>query len=102
MIYVDDIAIIGLDNDYISEIISKLSQKFTITDLGPISSYLGIEIQRSSDYKTTILSQKDYITKILKRFKMDQSNPVSIPIDIGFIRQKYDNITSSENINWYQ
>ena len=102
IIYVDDIAIIGPDNNYISELISELSQKFTITDLGPISNYLGIEIQRSSDYKTTILSQKDYIIKVLKRFKMEQSNPVSTPVDIGFIRRKYDNTASSEDITWYQ
>ena len=33
---------------------------------------------------------------------MDQSNPVSTPIDIRFIRQKYDKIASSKDIRWYQ
>ena len=100
--YVDDIAISGLNNDYISEIIVKLGNKFAITDLGPITNYLGIEIQRTPDYKTTILSQKDYLIKILKRFNMDKSNPVSTLIDIDFIRQKYDKTASIEDIKWYQ
>ena len=100
--YVDDIAITGPDNDYISEIIAKLSNKFAITDLGPITNYLGIEIQRSPDYKTTTLSQKDYLIKILKRFNMDKSNPVSTPMDFSFIRQKYDKTASIEDIKWYQ
>jgi phosphopantetheinyl transferase (holo-ACP synthase) len=99
---VDNIAITGPDNDYISEIISKLSKRFAITDLGPITSYLGVEIKRTTDYKTTILSQKDYIIKVLKKFKMDKSNSVSTPIDIGFIRQKYDKTSSNEDTKWYQ
>ena len=33
---------------------------------------------------------------------MDQSNPVSTPIDIGFIRQKYDKTVSIQDIKWYQ
>ena len=82
----DNIAIIGPDNDYISEIISKLSKRFAITDLRLITSYLKVEIKRTTNYNTTILSQKDYIIKVLKKFKIDKSNSVSTLIDIRFIR----------------
>ena len=102
IVYVDDIAITGPKTEYIRQIIDELKKKFTISDLGPIQSYLGIKITRTPDYKTTRLSQKDYILKILKKFRMDQSNPVSTPIDPGFIRKKYTGKTSNSDITWYQ
>ena len=102
IVYVDDIAITGPDTEYICQIIAELKKRFTISDLGPIKSYLGIDISRTLDYKTTILSQKDYIIKILKKFKMDQSNPVSTPMEPGFVRKKYTGIASNSDIKWYQ
>src|SRR5882672_8059064 len=56
------------------EIIAKLGERFIISDLGPIQSYFGIDITRSQDLKITTLLQKGYIEKVLKRFKMDQTN----------------------------
>ena len=71
IVYIDDIAITGPKTEYIRQIIDELKKKFTISDLGPIQSYLGIKITRTPDYKTMRLSQKDYILKILKKFGMD-------------------------------
>jgi hypothetical protein len=102
IVYVDDIAITGPDVSYIQEIITKLSKRFSLTDLGPIKAYLGIDITRSKDLKTTILSQKDYIVKILKRFGMEDSRPVNTPIEPGFIQQKYKGQATKEDIKWYQ
>ena len=56
IVYIDDITIIGPETSYIKEIIQKLGQKFTITDLGPIRKYLRIDITWSKDLKTTNLS----------------------------------------------
>jgi Reverse transcriptase (RNA-dependent DNA polymerase) len=56
IIYVDDIAITGPDPSYIQSLISKLREKFTIKDLGAMKNYFKIEITRSKDNKTTILS----------------------------------------------
>ncbi len=33
---------------------------------------------------------------------MDQINPVAIPIETGFIRQKYNQIATTNDIKWYQ
>jgi len=63
---------------------------------------LGIDITRSQDLKITTLSQKGYIEKVLKRFKMDQTNPIATPIETGFIRQKYNQIATTDDIKWYQ
>ena len=48
-----------------------------------------------------ILSQKDYIIKVLKRFNIDKSKLASTPIDIRFIRQKYDKTATTKDIKWY-
>ena len=80
----------GPDTSYIKEIIAKLGERFIISDLGPIQSYLGIDIKRSEDLKITTLLQKRNIEKVLKRFKMDQTNLIATPIETRFIRQKYN------------
>jgi hypothetical protein len=71
IIYVNDIGITGPKTGYIRQIIDELKKTFTISDLGPIQSYLGIQITRTPDYKITRLSQKDYILKILRKFEID-------------------------------
>jgi len=55
IVYVDNIAIMGPNISYIKEIIAKLGERFIISDLRPIQSYLGIDIIRSQDLKITTL-----------------------------------------------
>jgi len=61
------------------EVKVKLSEKYKITNLRPARQFLGIEIHR--DDTGISLSQKAYITTILKRFGMEHSHSVSSPID---------------------
>ena len=56
IIYIDDIAITGPKTEYIRQIIDELKKKFTISDLGPIQSYLDIKITRIPNYKITRLN----------------------------------------------
>jgi Reverse transcriptase (RNA-dependent DNA polymerase) len=100
MVYVDDIAITGPNKEDILNLIKELSKIFIIKNLGLIQSYLGIEITR--DKNTTILNQRDYLIKVLKRFKMYDSKPISTPIDSKFQPIKYTEIASKEDIYWYQ
>lgn len=47
LVYVDDIIITGNSNAYITDLISLLSKKFVMKDLGPLSYFLGIEVLRT-------------------------------------------------------
>jgi hypothetical protein len=78
-IYIDNIAIISPDENNIKEFINNIKSYLDLKDLGPIKDYLGIQIDRTQN--SFKLHQKDYIIKILTKFKMLESKPVSTPMD---------------------
>ncbi|GJS25460.1 putative RNA-directed DNA polymerase [Tanacetum coccineum] len=55
LIYVDDVIMVGNDEDQIKETKKFLNEKFSIKDLGPLKYFLGIEAARTKD--GTVLSQ---------------------------------------------
>jgi len=61
------------------EVKAKLSEKYTITNLGPARQFLSIEIHRSGTKVS--LGQKAYITTILRSFGMEHTHGVSTPMD---------------------
>lgn len=78
LIYVDDNIITGGSPKFIQEIISHLSNKFSLKDLGPLNYFLGIEVTRTS--AGIFLSQAKYITDILHASKMQDSKGVLTPM----------------------
>lgn len=78
LVYVDDIIITGGSPKFIQEIISHLSNKFSLKDLGPLNYFLGIEVTRTS--AGIFLSQAKYITDILHASKMQDSKGVLTPM----------------------
>ena len=48
-IYVDDMFMIGKHQKELQEIINELSQEFTVTDEGTLSTYLGIAVKRTNN-----------------------------------------------------
>ena len=58
--------------------IAKYLKEFEIKDLGKIRLYLGLELKHKEN--GIIIPQLAYIRKVLKRFNMDKSHPLSTPI----------------------
>lgn len=52
-----------------------------MTDLGLMSYFLGIEITQGDN--GIFISQKKYVTDILKRYQMDSCNQAKTPIEVG-------------------
>jgi histone deacetylase 1/2 len=73
LIYVDDIIITGSNVAVITNIIQQLHKEFAITDLGPLSFFLGIEA--ICDATGLYLTQRRYIADLLTKSKMDGVNP---------------------------
>jgi len=48
LLYVDDMLITGDDEDHISHVKQQLSTEFQMSDLGPLSYFLGIEVKHST------------------------------------------------------
>ena len=78
-IYVDDLALFGPKGPQQQAIIDALKREFEITELGPVSWLLALQITYTSQAIT--LSQHSYIEKVLKKFNMSDTRPVLTPMD---------------------
>jgi Reverse transcriptase (RNA-dependent DNA polymerase) len=79
LVYVDDIIIIGNDNDEIKKVKQLLKNEFDIKDLGTLSYFLRIEIAHSS--KGLFLSQRKYVLDLLKETDKLGAKPTGTPIE---------------------
>jgi len=78
VVYVDDITIVGRKSD-VRKVCQYLTKHFTVTIKEGLSYLLGIEILYTAT--SLELRQTQYITNILTRFGMENSRPVSTPVD---------------------
>ena len=78
-VWVDDLLLFATSKSLMEQMKSDLKKEWEITDLGEPSKIVGIEITRCKD--SISISQRGYITKILKEEGMDNSNPVAMPLD---------------------
>ena len=82
-LYVDDIIIIAPTPDIVQNIKVDLAKFFSITDLGPLKYFLGIQITRDRQKRTIALSKTTFIQGTLKNFNMNDCNPVDTPLTPG-------------------
>ena len=80
-LYVDDILIMGSNNEVIKTTKEMFNNKFDMKDLSVANVILGIKISKTSD--GLILSQSHYIEKILKKFKQNDNSPMRTPIEVN-------------------
>ena len=71
--------IFGTDLVRVQETKEFLSSSFQMKDMGEADVILGIKIIR--DGNGINLSQAHYIEKVLKRFNMFETTPISTPMD---------------------
>ena len=76
-VYVDDLNLIRTLEELIKTI-DYLKKEFEIKDLGKTKYYLGLYIKHCSD--CVLIHQSTYIEKVLQRFHMDKSYPLSSPM----------------------
>ena len=79
--YVDDILISGPNKSEIQEVKDHLNKTFQMTDLGPVSYYLGMKITRDRPNRVIRLSQSGYVEQVLKDHGMWEVKPVSTPME---------------------
>ena len=84
LLYVDDMLIVGHDTKKIESLKKDLNRSFAMKDLGPAKKILGMSITRDRKNGKLWLSQQKYIEKVLERFSMSNSKPVSTPLASHF------------------
>ena len=83
------------DKSQIQEVKRILKSEFDMMDLRNARRILGMEIVRNRKDRTLFLSQNGYLEKVLKRFSMENSKPVSIPL-AGHLRLSMTQFPQSE------
>jgi len=87
-LYVDDLIFMGNNNEMIEEFKGTKRREFDMPDLGLIKFFFGLEVRQE---KTGIfVSQETYAKEILKKYKMENFNLVSIPMEPSAKLSKFD------------
>lgn len=77
--FVGYIKIMGPKRSGIIERVKKeLAAAFEMVDMGPISFYLGLKVQRDWEKKKIKFSQSTYIQKVLANYHLDKANLINI------------------------
>lgn len=78
LVNVDDIILTGNDATLVKHIISFLSGRFSLKDLGPLTYFLGIEVH--CDSTGMVLPQSKYISKLLHDLNMHECKGIQTPM----------------------
>ncbi|CAI7904916.1 unnamed protein product [Closterium sp. NIES-54] len=83
LVYVDDLVFATADTEALAHVKSELQKRHTCTDLGELSSYLGLRITRDRAQHTITLTQSHMVQQLLQRFGFTYSSPQSTPLPTG-------------------
>ena len=78
LVYVDDIIVTSNKSPILTKLVSHLSSKFSMKDLGPLHYFLGIEVHPFSS--GLFLSQQKYARDLLACSSMTGCNPIATPL----------------------
>lgn len=84
LIYVDDLLIAGTDTGEVQHIKHTLSNFFKMKDLGLIRYFLGMDIIQDTENSQIKINQTNYLKNVLKKFDMQNCNPITTPMEINF------------------
>ncbi|CAI7796401.1 unnamed protein product [Closterium sp. NIES-54] len=83
LVYVDDLVFATADTEALAHVKSELQKRHTCTDLGELTSYLGLRITRDRAHCTITLTQSHMVQQVLERFGFTYSSPQSTPLPTG-------------------
>ncbi|CAI7917832.1 unnamed protein product, partial [Closterium sp. NIES-53] len=83
LVYVDDLVFATADTEALALVKSELQKRHTCTDLGELTSYLGLRITRDRAQRTITLTQSHMVQQVLQRFGFTYSSPQSTPLPTG-------------------
>ncbi|CAI7871398.1 unnamed protein product [Closterium sp. NIES-54] len=83
LVYVDDLVFATADTEALGHVKSELQKRHICTDLGELTSYLGLRITRDRAQRTITLTQSHMVQQVLQRFGFTYSSPQSTPLPTG-------------------
>ncbi|CAI7771981.1 unnamed protein product [Closterium sp. NIES-53] len=83
LVYVDNLVFATVDTEALAHVKSELQKRHTCTNLGELTSYLGLRIIRDRAQRTITLTQSHMVQQVLQRFGFTYSSPQSTPLPTG-------------------
>ncbi|KAG3066604.1 hypothetical protein PI125_g23835 [Phytophthora idaei] len=77
-VYVDDLLLMGT-RDLCAKIAAAVHETFELTTMGTVKYLLGIEILINRPNRQIVYCQKQYVSEVLKRFRMSDCNVCATP-----------------------
>jgi hypothetical protein len=77
-VYVDDIVFGGLSHSLVARFAEDMSKEFEMSMMGELQFFLELQIKQAKE--GTFVHQAKYTKDIFKKFKMDDSKPLSTPM----------------------
>ncbi|CAI7806310.1 unnamed protein product [Closterium sp. NIES-54] len=78
-----DLVFATADTEALAHVKSELQKRHTCTDLGELTSYLGLRITRDRAQRTITLTQSHMVQQVLQRFGFTYSSLHSTPLPTG-------------------
>ena len=88
-LYVNDLLIIA-NEGLIGQINDQMMKRFRMNDLGSVSFYLGMNIERNREHHMIDIRQHSYIRTVLAKFRMDESRPIAMQMATKLQKRKPD------------
>ena len=101
-VYVDDLILITESTESMNELKAALKERYKMKDMGELSYILGISVIQDKEKNRVILHQKHYIEAILRKYGMDNANPVATPADANVKLKKSDGVSKPVHQHTYQ
>lgn len=86
-LYVDDGLVMSNSKTTIDIVLRELRNQFEVT-IGDCKLFAGLEIRRDRQSKKIVISQERYISRVLERFNMNETNPCATPVEVGLSLEK--------------
>ncbi|CAI7845706.1 unnamed protein product, partial [Closterium sp. NIES-54] len=83
LLYIDVLVFATADTEALAYVKSELQKRNTCTDLGELTSYLGLRITRDRAQHTITLTQSHMVQQVLQGFGFTYSSPQSTPLPTG-------------------
>ena len=93
-VYVDDLIVTGSSSNVIETFTTEMTQEFDMSNLGSLSSYLGIEVKQGKNF--IFLSQTAYAQKVLQHAKLGECNVAISPLET---RAQFTNEEGRSTVN---
>ena len=99
-VYVDDLILIAETSSQIQEMKENLSGTFRMKDIRQLQYCLGVNFEHSAD--SISMSQKQYVLKLLEKYKLAEANPAATPMDVNVKLVKDDGHSKKVDAIHYQ